>query len=99
MDPMGNSARSDARSMFSSATTQEMQEHILSMMLGAREATTVEAMEAFGDPEIWKEDVFTLPVLGLFADTARPNLEYMKTRFPKLEFHKIPGSVVGAALK
>ena len=57
-----------SRGMFSSATTPEMQKHILSMMLGAPEATVAGAMEAMQDPSIWKDDVFTQPILGLYAD-------------------------------
>jgi pimeloyl-ACP methyl ester carboxylesterase len=49
-------------------------------------------MESFADPSIWKEDVFMLPVLGLYADYPRSDLDYMKKRFPRLEFFKIPGT-------
>jgi pimeloyl-ACP methyl ester carboxylesterase len=31
-------------------------------------------------------------VLGLFADSRWANAESMKALFPKLEFHKIPGT-------
>jgi pimeloyl-ACP methyl ester carboxylesterase len=81
------------RGMFSSATTPEMQHHILSMMLGAPAATAVGAMEAFLDPAIWKEDVFAQPVLGIYADRSfSTDPESMKKRFPKLEYVKIPGT-------
>ncbi len=81
------------RGMFSSVTTAEMQEHILSMMLSAPGETAVGAMKAILDPTIWKEDVFTQPVLGLYADGSNiVDLEYMKIRFPKLDYAEIPGT-------
>lgn len=80
------------RGMFSSATTPEIQKHILSMMLGAPESTAIGAMVSMGDPEIWKEDVITIPVLGLYAGKGTPDTKYLKTRFPNLEFHQIPGT-------
>jgi pimeloyl-ACP methyl ester carboxylesterase len=81
------------RGMFSPATTAEMQKHILSMMLSAPAATAMGAMNAFMDPAIWKEDVFKQPALGLYADKSMAgNPDYMKTRFPGLEYHEIPGT-------
>lgn len=52
---------------------------------------------AFVDPANRKEDVFPQPVLAVFADiidAADPesNPEYMKTRFPRLEYHRLPGA-------
>ena len=49
-------------------------------------------MKAMQDPSIWKDDVFTQPVLGLYADSSWPVEGDMKTRFPNLELHKIPGA-------
>ncbi len=80
------------RSMFSSATTPDMQKHILSMMLGAPESTAVGAMAAMRDPAIWKDDIFTQPVLGLYADRQWPVETEMTKRFPNVELHKIPGT-------
>jgi sigma-B regulation protein RsbQ len=82
------------RGMFSSLTTQEMQKHILSMMLGAPASTAAGAMKAIMDPAIWKEGVITKPVLGIYADqtSLRSNPESMKTRFPNLEYVKMPGT-------
>jgi len=91
--PEGLKARETMiRGMFSAATTPEMQKHILSMMLGAPEATAVGAMKAMQDPSIWKDDVLTQPVLGLYADRSWPAEGDMKTRFPNLELHKIAGT-------
>jgi pimeloyl-ACP methyl ester carboxylesterase len=81
------------RGMFSASTTPDMQKHILSMMMGAPEATAVGAMNATFDPAIWKGDVFTQPVLGLYADkSGLGNRDYMKTHFPNLEYVEIAGT-------
>jgi sigma-B regulation protein RsbQ len=92
--PSGLQARETmVRGMFSSATTPEMQKHILSMMLGAPEATAVGAMNATMDPAIWKGDVLDLPILGIYADkSGLANREYMKVHFPRLEYSEIPGT-------
>jgi pimeloyl-ACP methyl ester carboxylesterase len=81
------------RGMFSSSTTPDMQKHILTMMMGAPESTAVGAMNATFDPAIWKSDVITQPVLGLYADkSGLANREYMKTHFPNLEYVEIAGT-------
>ena len=92
--PNGPKAREGMiQGMFSASTTPEIRKQILSMMLGAPAATAAGALKASLDPEIWKEDVFNIPVLGLFADS--PSADggaSMKSRFPELEYHKIPGT-------
>jgi pimeloyl-ACP methyl ester carboxylesterase len=92
--PDGPKAREGMiRSMFSAATTPEIQKHILSMMLGAPVATAAGALKAATDPTIWMEDVFNIPVLGLFADSPTSDGgASMKSRFPELEYHKISGT-------
>jgi pimeloyl-ACP methyl ester carboxylesterase len=81
------------RSMFSASTTQEMQKHILSMMLGALAETAVSAMKAVMDPASWKEMAFTQPVLGLYAEKSQAaDRDYMKTHFLKMEYKEIPGT-------
>ena len=81
------------RGMFSTATTPEMQEHILSMMLGAPGETAAGAMEAILDPSIYTDDVFPQSILGLYADDSRIiDPESLKNRFPKLEYSEIPGT-------
>ncbi|MBV9768409.1 MAG: alpha/beta hydrolase [Bryobacterales bacterium] len=78
------------RSMFSESTTPDMQKHILTMMLAAPESTAVGAMQATFDPSNWKGDVFTEPVLGLYADHSRAgDREYMKTHFPNMDYEEI----------
>src|SRR5271155_1525183 len=81
------------RGMFSASTTPANQTKILDMMLAAPESTAVGAMNATFDPAIWKGDVLTLPILGIYADkSALGNPEYMKDHFPKLEYHEIAGT-------
>ena len=92
--PEGMKARETMiRGMFSASTTPDMQHHILSMMLAAPESTAVGAMQATFDPAYWKGDVFTEPVLGLYADHSRSgDREYMKTHFPNMDYEEIAGT-------
>jgi pimeloyl-ACP methyl ester carboxylesterase len=94
MGPDGAKARETMiRSMFSASTTPDMQKHILSMMLGAPEATAAGAMQATFDRANWKGDVFTQPILGLYADHSRAHdAEYMKTHFPNMDYEEIAGT-------
>ena len=79
------------RGMFSTATTPETQEHILAMMLGAPGETAAGAMTAIMDPAIYRDNVISQPVLGLYADGAGIiDPESVKSRFPKLEYAEIP---------
>jgi len=92
--PDGKKAReSMIRSMFSQSTTPEMQQHILTMMLGAPESTAVGAMQATFDPANWTGDVFKQPILGLYADHSRAgDREYIKGHFPNMDYEEIPGT-------
>jgi sigma-B regulation protein RsbQ len=92
--PNGPKAREAMiRGMFSASTTPDMQKHILSMMMAAPESTAVGAMNATMDSAIWKGDVLTVPVLGIYADkSALGNREYMNPHFPNLEYVEIPGT-------
>jgi pimeloyl-ACP methyl ester carboxylesterase len=92
--PDGLKARETTiRGMFSTSTTPDEQKHILSMMLAAPESTAVGALQATVDPSNWKGDVFTEPVLGVYADhSASGNREYMKTHFPNMDYHEIAGT-------
>ena len=80
--------------MFTAATTPELRTKIQTMMLAAPETTAAGAMEAMFDPAIWKGDVFSIPVLGLYADksAAGGTEAYRKEHFPKMEYHEIPGT-------
>jgi pimeloyl-ACP methyl ester carboxylesterase len=92
--PDGLKARENMiRSMFSESTTPDMQKHILTMMLAAPESTAVGAMQATFDPANWKGDVFTQPILGLYADHSRAgDRDYIKTHFPNMDYEEIPGT-------
>jgi pimeloyl-ACP methyl ester carboxylesterase len=81
------------RGMFTPATPQPLQQHILKMMLAPSESTAYGAMMATFDPAIWKDDVMTMPVLGIYADkSALGNQEYSKKLYPSFEYHEIPGT-------
>jgi pimeloyl-ACP methyl ester carboxylesterase len=81
------------RGIFSSSTTPDMRNHILSMMLAAPASTAIGAMNATCDRAIWKGDVFTQPVLGLYAEKLRlANRPYMKTHFPNQQNVEIAGT-------
>jgi pimeloyl-ACP methyl ester carboxylesterase len=92
--PEGSKIRENIiRGMFSATTTPEIQEHILSMMLGAPSETAAGAMAAILDPSVYKDDVFPQPILGLYADGSNlSNPESMKIRFPTLDYAEIPGT-------
>jgi len=81
------------RTMFTPATPQPLQQHILKMMLAAPESTAYSAMMATFDPAIWKDDVMTMPVLGIYADkSGLGNQEYSKKLYPSFEYHEIAGT-------
>jgi pimeloyl-ACP methyl ester carboxylesterase len=81
------------RGMFSAATTPEMQTRIVSMMMGAPEATALGALSAVLDPAWQSNETISLPVLGLYADKSDlANRDVMKARFPNLEYVEIPGT-------
>ncbi len=81
------------RGMFTPATPQAIQDHVLKMMLAAPEATAYGAMVATFDPKIWTSDVMTMPVLGLFADkSALGNPDATRKVFTSYEHHEIPGT-------
>jgi len=81
------------RGMFTPATPQPLQQKILKMMLAAPESTAYGAMVATFDPAIWKDDVRTIPVLGIYADkSGLANPAATKKIFPAFEYHEIPGT-------
>jgi pimeloyl-ACP methyl ester carboxylesterase len=81
------------RGMFTPATPPALQQQILEMMLAPPETTATGAMLATFDPSIWKDDVMTMPVLGIYAEkSVLANPEYSKQIFPAFEYHEIPGS-------
>jgi pimeloyl-ACP methyl ester carboxylesterase len=81
------------RGMFTPATPKALQQQILKMMLAAPEATATGAMLATFDASNWKDDVMTMPVMGVYADKSQlANTEYSKKIFPMFEYVEIPGT-------
>jgi sigma-B regulation protein RsbQ len=81
------------RGMFSSATTPELQNRILKMMLGAPETTAKGAMGSMGDPTVWENHVLQIPALAIFAATYAGNsLDVTKSDLPNLQFLNVPGT-------
>jgi pimeloyl-ACP methyl ester carboxylesterase len=81
------------RGMFKPATSPATQAKIRNMMLGTPEATAAAAMLAMYDPAIWKGDVISLPILGLYAEKSPVgNQAYMKEHFPHMEYNEIAGT-------
>ena len=81
------------RGMFGPATTPELQQHILRMMLGTKEATAAGAMTATWDQSWVTNDPIRVPTLAIYADgggiASRDNLSKI---FPSNEYHQVPGT-------
>jgi len=91
--PEGMKARENmVRGMFGPATTPQLQEHILKMMLGTKEATAAGAMTATWDPSWVKNDPITAPTLAVYAARPLASRDAIGRIFPKAEYHEIPGS-------
>jgi sigma-B regulation protein RsbQ len=89
----GSQAREQmVRGMFGPATTPQLQEHILKMMLGTKEATAAGAMTATWDQSWVKNDPIAVPALGVYAARPLASREAITRIFPKVEYHEIPGS-------
>lgn len=81
------------RGMFGKSATPAIQEHILKMMLAAPEATAYQAMAATFAASNWKEDMFTMPALGIYADhSASDDPAYFKKIFPNGSTVEVPGT-------
>ncbi len=81
------------KSMFGPSTVPAEQEHILKMMLAPPESTATGAMLATFDASNWKDDVMTMPVLGIYAEKSRlGDREYSRKIFPKFEYVEVPGT-------
>ena len=81
------------RSMFGSLTTPRLQDQILKMMLGAKEATANGAMQATFDPSWVTNDPIRVPALAVYADG--PGLAPRETVlkiFPNAEYRQLPGT-------
>jgi pimeloyl-ACP methyl ester carboxylesterase len=91
--PEGLKARENmVRGMFGPATTPQLQQHILKMMLGTKEAAADGAMRATWDQSWVKNDPINVPVLGVYAARPIASREAITRIFPKVDYHEIPGS-------
>jgi pimeloyl-ACP methyl ester carboxylesterase len=91
--PEGLKARENmVRGMFGPATTPQLQQHIMKMMLGTKEATADGAMRATWDQSWVKNDSINVPVLGVYAARPLASREAITRIFPKVDYHEIPGS-------
>ena len=81
------------RGMFGKSATPEIQDHILKMMLAAPETTAYQAMSATFAAPNWKDETFTEPALGIFADHSGANDPvYFKKIFPNGSAVEVPGT-------
>ncbi|SPE43500.1 putative Alpha/beta hydrolase fold [Candidatus Sulfopaludibacter sp. SbA3] len=90
----GHQARENmVRRMFTPATTGELRAKIEHMMLAPSDSAATGAIRTLYDPAIWKNDVLSMPILGLYADkSGLGDRAYMKDHFPHMEYHEIPGT-------
>ena len=81
------------KGMFGPATTPELRQHILKMMLGAPEATAAGAMAATWSQPQLSDQKIRVPVLAVFAGT-RPlaTEQAVKTLYPEADYYTIPGT-------
>ena len=81
------------RSMFSPATSADLQQQILKMTMSTSEATANGAFAATWDQSTFKNDVIAVPVLGVYADRSGvANRDGMNRLYSNLEYHEIPGT-------
>jgi pimeloyl-ACP methyl ester carboxylesterase len=78
------------RGFFSTSTTPAMQTKILSMMLGATEATAVGAMDATDDPTTPTDWALNMPTLGIYASRPLASSQSIHAHFPNSEYTQIP---------
>jgi len=79
--------------LFSSEATEVVQEHVLSMMLGAPAATVVGVVDAMMEMDAWSGDTLDLPLLGIYQSKSRfAEYEELKRRFSALEYVEIPNA-------
>ena len=81
------------RGMFGKSATPAVQEHILKMMLAAPETTAYQAMAATFAAPNWKDETFSVPALGIYADHSSANdPAYFKKMFPNGTAVEVPGT-------
>jgi pimeloyl-ACP methyl ester carboxylesterase len=81
------------RGMFGKSATPAVQEHILKMMLAAPETTAYQAMAATFAAPNWKDETFSAPALGIYADHSGANdPAYFKKMFPNGTAVEVPAT-------
>ena len=80
------------RGMFGPATTPALQDHILKMMLGAKESTATGAMAATWDSSWVTSDQIAVPTLAVFAERGLAPEENVKRIFPNTQYLRMPGT-------
>jgi sigma-B regulation protein RsbQ len=81
------------RSMFTADTPAAVQEHVLEMMLSAPDETAVGAMGSMANPEVWAEATIPMPVLAVYAGTARlPDAKAVRESVPEYEATQLEGT-------
>ena len=81
------------RSMFTPNTPAPVQQHVLSMMLAAPEATAAGAMASMLDPSIRWTDTIKAPALAIYAGTSKvPDLATVQQVVPNFAATQIAGT-------
>jgi len=81
------------RGMFVPATPQLLRDQIMTMMMGAPEATANGAMRAMFDPSIRTADVIRAPALAVYAGNAEvPDRETLRQVVPNIEATQVAGT-------
>lgn len=77
--------------MFVPSTPPAVQDQVRRVMLAAPQVNVADALEAYYDPAIWKDEVLTKPMLSVYSlRTAPSQRDYIKAHFPNVEHHEIP---------
>ena len=81
------------RSMFTPNTPAAVQQHVLTMMLAAPEATAAGAMASMFDPSIRWTDAIKAPALAIYAGTSKvPDLATVQQVVPSFSATQITGT-------
>lgn len=91
--PNGHQAREQFIKTLLTPAAAGFEPEVLKVTMGTPDSNASGAMMAMADPEIWKEDAFPGPVLGIYADHSRlASRELLKQVFPAIEYVEIPGT-------
>jgi pimeloyl-ACP methyl ester carboxylesterase len=91
--PSGRAAREAmVRRFFVSGTSPDVQSKVLKMMLGAPEATAVEAMNATREPAGQTTEIPMVPIQGIYASPGLASEQAVHAAFPWVEYTSIPAT-------